>query len=288
MKITNKKIALFWYFAICLIVAAIAVLDFVIGGAVSLYMLYLLPIGFIGIYGNRLQGIFLSILSAGLWILVDYNLGTLSFEKSFSWVEITSRVILLIFIAYIIGSYRIAYQALLQQAYRDEKTGAYNYSAFLEIGSKYLKIISRSGDVASLAYFDMDNFKIINDTYGHSTGDKVLLQFSNIVMKHVRSSDLFARIGGDEFIVLFIGSDANQSRDILEKIKNEFNERMMTNNYPTTVSVGLIDITRSKNLEVMIMEADLMMYEAKSKGKNTINQGDGSRPLKKSPFPKLK
>lgn len=276
MKITNKKVALHWYFAIYLIVAAIALLDFKIGGMISLYMLYLLPIGFIGIYGNRLQAIMLSIVCGGVWILVDNSLGTLSFENSFSWVEIISRLILLIFIAYIIGSYRIAYQALLQQAYRDEKTGAYNYSAFLEIGTKYLKVVSRSNEVASLAYFDMDNFKIINDSYGHSTGDKVLLQFSNIVMKHVRSSDLFARIGGDEFIVLFIGSCADQSRDNLEKIKFEFNALMANNNYPTTVSIGLIDITRDKSLEVMIMEADLMMYEAKSKGKNTINQGDGS------------
>ncbi|VDN48002.1 conserved membrane protein of unknown function [Petrocella atlantisensis] len=276
MKITNKKVALHWYFAIYLIVATIALLDFKIGGMISLYMLYLLPIGFIGIYGNRLQAIMLSIVCGGVWILVDNSLGILSFENSFSWVEIISRLILLIFIAYIIGSYRIAYQALLQQAYRDEKTGAYNYSAFLEIGTKYLKVVSRSNEVASLAYFDMDNFKIINDSYGHSTGDKVLLQFSNIVMKHVRSSDLFARIGGDEFIVLFIGSDADQSRDNLEKIKFEFNALMANNNYPTTVSIGLIDITKDKSLEVMIMEADLMMYEAKSKGKNTINQGDGS------------
>lgn len=253
-----------------LIIIGIAFADILIGDVLSLYLLYIFPIVFLSFNDNRIQSMTAATLSSLLWIIVDYQLSSLNPSILFAGIECLSRIVIFELIAFFVGAYRRTYLALENQAYHDEKTGAYNYRAFLEIGTKELSLSRRTSIIASLAYFDMDNFKAINDIYGHSRGDEVLSVFSKIVRERIRNSDLFARIGGDEFVVLFLGSEALQTGPILDLIRTDFNKLMSTKGYPTTISIGIINITEDKDLDQMTKEADKLMYKAKDLGKNMI------------------
>lgn len=256
--------------AIYLLIMGIALADYLIGDLLSLYLLYIFPIIYLGLYSTRFQSILAALISCLLWIFVDFKLGYFTNGYMYSTIEFFSRLIIFESIAFSVSAYQQAYKALELQAFHDEKTGAYNYRAFLEVGYKELELAQRAEKVASLAYFDMDNFKSVNDNLGHVKGDEVLKIFSQIVSDSIRSSDLFARIGGDEFVVLFIGSTPQQSLPILSKIQKEFNETMKKDGHMTTVSIGVISTGNEKDLDKLTNAADLLMYQAKEEGKNKI------------------
>jgi len=118
----------------------------------------------------------------------------------------------------------------------------------------------------SIILFDIDNLKITNDTYGHSFGDKILVNFSNILLQSFRSEDIIARIGGDEFAVLLPRTNENSARKILERVYanlNEYNQNI--SNIPLHMSAGLVCVEKGESLKEMLIQADLLMYQEKTK-----------------------
>lgn len=257
-----------------ILILIIAGADYYIGDILSLYLLYLFPIVFLSFNDKRNISLIAAIFSSILWISVDYQLGSLQPSLIFASIESVSRIIIFTLSAFFISAYRQTHLILEQQAFRDEKTGVYNYRAFLEIGTKELSLISRTQQSATLAYFDMDNFKAINDQYGHSKGDQVLVTFTQLVTSIIRSSDIFARIGGDEFVILFLGSTTEQSLPQIELIQSNFNKTMKKEGFPTTISVGMLNVNNNDTLELVTQKADYLMYQAKEQGKNKIIRDD--------------
>jgi diguanylate cyclase (GGDEF)-like protein len=110
-------------------------------------------------------------------------------------------------------------QRLRTMAYRDVLTGLYNHRYFHEQLSHEIDRSVRYGQPLSVLLFDMDNFKKINDTYGHLVGDKFLSLVGQIVLKHVRSSDIGARYGGDEFAIILPNTNADEAMLIASKLE---------------------------------------------------------------------
>ena len=113
---------------------------------------------------------------------------------------------------------------------------------------------------------DMDNLKIINDTFGHDEGDRAIIETANILKKVFRSNDIVARIGGDEFAIVSPGLDSYSFKKIKEKIKNEFelwNENQ-DNQYKLSISLGFATFnTESFALSALLLEADKKQYKEK-------------------------
>ncbi len=162
---------------------------------------------------------------------------------------------------------------LKEKASRDHLTGLYNPRAFEGIFEQKIQETEKTQESFSLLMLDIDHFKMINDTHGHSAGDAVLSCFGDLLHHAVRSSDYCARKGGEEFIVLLNGCDAEQARQTAEKLRNliEQQEFQLPNGnlLKVTVSIGVstYPLTRA---DLLIDQADRALYRAKREGRNRV------------------
>ena len=160
-------------------------------------------------------------------------------------------------------------QLIYQQklALTDSLTGCYNRRFLEEFSSEYIKTLKREKYALSLMIIDIDDFKIINDSYGHDIGDKVLVDFSNIVRDCIRANDLFVRLGGDEFLILLLHTDKESSYMVAQKILTKI--KLYEEKYKFTVSIGISDMKEEDNsIDEILKRADNMLYIAKKDGKN--------------------
>ena len=162
---------------------------------------------------------------------------------------------------------------LTYQATHDELTGLMNRRAFEDKMRNILNNISPD-ETHTLCYFDLDRFKIINDTCGHIAGDNLLKILSESISKHVRRNDLFARLGGDEFGVVFLNCDTEKAAVLAEnirKIVSDIKFSWGSHDFEVGASIGIVPITHLQNLTQLMMTVDTACYVAKSKGRNRIH-----------------
>ena len=133
---------------------------------------------------------------------------------------------------------------------------------------------NRNNTLFSIISMDIDNLKIINDRYGHNYGDLFLKEFGLIIQATCRKTDIPARIGGDEFILLNSESDSNQAYALAQRILSEANARKIDikgEQISLSVSIGIAHYpTHGTTLDELLNKADKAMYEAKKNGKNQI------------------
>jgi diguanylate cyclase (GGDEF)-like protein len=127
---------------------------------------------------------------------------------------------------------------------------------------------------------DVDNFKYINDTYGHKIGDTILINLAQALQTHSRKTDIVCRYGGEEFIILLPNTNIHGAKSLADKIRAHIEECSLDINKETkvkfTVSVGVsqVDADKEKNFESAIKRADDALYEAKETGKNKVCLGE--------------
>lgn len=156
----------------------------------------------------------------------------------------------------------------------DSLTGLLCRRVFLEQSSHLLKIAKREGLCFSIAIMDLDKLKKINDKYGHITGDKTLVSFSNIAKLTCRESDLICRFGGDEFLFFLPNTSSEQAVNFSERFIDVLYEDTEHSNmgFSYTVSIGLATYPdlETENMEEIIVAADKALYQAKHHGGNQI------------------
>ncbi|MDG3086466.1 GGDEF domain-containing protein [Vibrio hannami] len=154
----------------------------------------------------------------------------------------------------------------------DSLTGVPNRRTFLKLTEEYFDLNEKNSSHVSLLVIDADNFKNINDTYGHPVGDKVLIEIANTIKLALRKGDYVARLGGEEFVVLLKETDREKAATIAERIRinvQKLNVYNLYKNVKCTVSIG--GATSSGHLlsfEELYHRADEAMYKAKSQGRN--------------------
>lgn len=121
-----------------------------------------------------------------------------------------------------------------------------------------------------LILFDIDNFKHVNDTFGHNAGDEVLVRIAQIVRSVMRSSDMFARWGGEEFLILQVEADFEDTVSLAERIRQTVKEATFKDVGQVTVSLGVARYENQENTESLVKKADDAMYHAKKEGKDTV------------------
>jgi diguanylate cyclase (GGDEF)-like protein len=150
---------------------------------------------------------------------------------------------------------------LKDQAYHDAGTGIYNRRFFEE----YMEQICREKQPVTLCYLDLDRLKYVNDYYGHAEGDSYIRRLVQNIQTRFRSTDLFARIGGDEFCLVLPGYCRNMAEEKLEQARLDFQDENQSG-YPAGFSYGVIEIDEEKagwELDRLVSEADCAMYEFK-------------------------
>ena len=172
-------------------------------------------------------------------------------------------------------------QQLIYLAEHDALTGLYNRHRFQDHLERTISASARSGGRFALLYFDLDEFKSINDSFGHRAGDTVLVRTAGEVASLVRGGEMFARLGGDEFAILVGVQRGDEPAQLAERVVHAISSipfRFRGSNFRLTASVGIAHFPEhGDNAEDLVAHADTAMYQAKDSGKNSWAVYDASR-----------
>ncbi|ULQ58899.1 GGDEF domain-containing protein [Brucepastera parasyntrophica] len=155
----------------------------------------------------------------------------------------------------------------------DSLTNIYNRQMFDRTFEKWIQAADSNGSSFSIIMFDLDNFKMLNDSLGHLTGDRVLIDCVEIVRSNLREGDIFARWGGEEFMVLLPRSDLRQASDVAERLRAAIEVYFNAKNIQITASFGATQFRQGDTTDSIIMRVDDNLYSAKEAGKNTVCAG---------------
>jgi diguanylate cyclase (GGDEF)-like protein len=157
----------------------------------------------------------------------------------------------------------------------DFQTKTFNHRYLINRLKEEFSRCVRYGRALSLLIYDIDNFKTINDNFGHQAGDVLLVKTSEIIAPRLRSDDVFARLGGDEFCILCPETSLEQILHLAERLRSMIGEANFTFGdwkLDVTVSIGAAELTSEiKSAEQLLSRADKALYEAKSQGKNKVS-----------------
>ncbi len=160
-------------------------------------------------------------------------------------------------------------QYLERRATFDPLTGILNRGSFQELFRR-LSSLELSYPMGFIV-FDLDNFKRVNDTYGHIVGDRVLQKVAKVVKKHIRRTDIFARWGGEEFVLLLPQTDLEGTRKVAEKLRRALEEvEIPPFGLKITASFGATEVLPGEGLKEVFERADKALYRAKALGKNRV------------------
>lgn len=171
---------------------------------------------------------------------------------------------------------------LAQLAYTDELTGLANRRNFFIQGRRHLKLGEASEQPSALLLVDVNNFKPINDTWGHAAGDDALRTIAKALTTLVRSDDLVARLGGDEFALLRRNTTRHELADLAAQFRQQLSQAPCEYNgvvLPLTISIGMSDTTQAASIEALLHISDMALYAAKEEHyRQTTIPGESSNP----------
>ena len=254
------------------LVAAVGLVDYVTGYEIALSLFYLLPIAFVTWSAGRTAGIALSLLGSGVWITADVAAGhTYSHPAIHVW-NTGIRLGFFLAVTLLVSSLRMALREAQTMARTDHLTGAVNARVFEEALDTEIERSRRYGRAFSVAYLDLDDFKAVNDRFGHAAGDRLLRALVDSIRPRLRRSDVIARLGGDEFAILFPETGADAARGVIEKIRGALDQDLRRDGREVTLSCGVITCERPPaSGETIVKMADDLMYDAKRAGKNDVH-----------------
>jgi diguanylate cyclase (GGDEF)-like protein/PAS domain S-box-containing protein len=195
------------------------------------------------------------------------------FLLTLSPVKKEERVIAVTVVSKDITEYKEMEEALRTLSLTDELTGLYNRRGFFTLTDQFLKLARRQKKGIFMLYADIDNLKEINDTFGHKEGDTALIETADILKKNYRESDIIARIGGDEFVVIPIGTTGDNIDIITSRFEKsvEIYNSKSKREYNLSLSYGLAyyDPENPCSIDELLIQADKTMYEHKRYKKNS-------------------
>jgi diguanylate cyclase (GGDEF)-like protein len=142
---------------------------------------------------------------------------------------------------------------------------------FCELADTELSRARRYERPLTIAYLDIDNFKLVNDRLSHATGDLLLKRVAESIRNNIRVIDTIARVGGDEFVTLFPETDPDTAKLVIERIQKGLRDVVQENKWPITFSIGALTcVTIPDSVEALVTAADRLMYSVKAAGKDTV------------------
>ncbi|MDX2507936.1 MAG: GGDEF domain-containing protein [Desulfobacterales bacterium] len=247
----------------------ISFIKYQIGPEWALSAFYIFPIILVTWYAGIGAGIFISFTSAISWLFADLMMVNLFSNPIIPYLNETFRLIVFLIITFIIFKLKTSLENQKQLAGTDPLTSVANRRAFYDFGNMELNKARRYQTPISFLYLDIDNFKKINDHFGHHIGDKLLRSVAETIKNSIRAIDLIVRFGGDEFGILLAETGAESAAQVVGKLKKKLIELVQDNGWPVTFSIGVATfINPPDRIDEMIDAADAQMYFAKQNGNN--------------------
>ena len=255
---------------LCL-VGLVGVVDYLTGFEISLSVFYLVPIGLVTWYGPRWAAFLVCGVSAFVLIAADYAFGS---AYSHWLIPVENGVVVLVFFlvtAWLLSALRFRLKHEATMARTDSLTQILNARAFNEVSDGLLRMADRTQRPLTMGYIDVDNFKAINDTEGHSAGDVVLQKVAERLTRSIRASDVVGRLGGDEFAVLMPETGTDGAHVAFAKIMQELKDDAAEHGWPIGFSIGVAVFPKAPStVDEMVRVADGRLCTGPSRpGKTT-------------------
>ncbi|MHB0947720.1 MAG: GGDEF domain-containing protein [Gemmatimonadaceae bacterium] len=256
---------------------AFGILDYATGWVLSFAAFYLIPVAICAGYVSRRAGMVAAVLSTVTWAVANRLAGELTPLPIAVW-NATTRLLFFGSFAWLLSELRSAMEQLGAALERERElsrvdplTGIQNAQGFREVATHELRRAARYRRDVGIVFLDLDDFKRVNDTWGHATGDEVLREVATLLAGNLRQSDTVARMGGDEFAILLPETDEPAARVIVEKLQRRLLERFTARQWPVSVSVGaVVAHAPNQSVDQLLQAADGLMYGVKRRGKNGV------------------
>lgn len=262
-----------WFvvFAGFAMIALIGEIDYLSGYEVSFFIFYALPVMLVAWYCGTFLGYGLGVIAILTWICVDQASGhTYSHEWILFWNSAV-RLIFFLLAAYLMADIRLRLMRESMLAHVDGLTGCLNAYTFNEKCDTLLPLSYRFRQPITLGFIDLDDFKHVNDTLGHSEGNRVLKAVAETMRGYIRKTDIVGRMGGDEFAILLPNTDLDNARIVFDDLRNRLLEDVRNNGWTTGFSIGVVVFfDHAISTDKAIGMADALMYRVKKGGKNNV------------------
>ncbi len=269
LEYSPKIVAVLWGIFILIFIGLI---DFKINLDISFSIFYLLPIVIPSWFVSKEVGLLMAVLSAWTESIANLTLVYLdSISLSFCW-NASVKISWYLIVSYLIYKLRSGLDREQELARIDDKTGVANKRLFFELSRLEVKKANRYRHPLTVVYMDIDDFEKINRELSYAIGDKILQVAAETIKSNIRETDIIARIGGDEFIILLPGNGYESAQTVIYRLQKELLLIMDNNDWPVTFSIGAVTFINPPNsVEEMIQCADRLMYLVKTNGKNQLN-----------------
>jgi len=255
-----------------LAVATIGVFDWATGIDLRVYPLYFVPVSLVCWRLGRRAGVAFAALSAVVWEVANALAGMDRAGIAVLAWNTTVQLLSFLFIALLMAELHDRLDREKALARTDALTGLPNASALRERAELEVERARRWRRPLSIAFVDLDDFKAVNDTLGHATGDEVLRAAAAALQSALRSTDLAARVGGDEFVLLLPETDEAGARTVLEGARDRVEEAMRKGRWAVGASIGSATSDSPRDAADLLREADARMYAVKKARKDDVRQ----------------
>jgi len=252
-------------------ILAIAALDFFSGTEIRVFPLYYGPIALAAWVFGQNTSLLASSASAAGWLLANQLAGQ-QYSHPAIWVlntvvQGTSFAIIAVLVSYL----RVTLLRERGLSRIDGLSGLMNHRAFYAESDRILRLCRRARRPVTLAYLDLDDFKLVNDRFGHLAGDDLLRDVAQALQSTLRASDLTARLGGDEFAVLLPELGSDEAAQALHRLHGSINHAARAASTIVSVTIGAVTIIAPPpDVDTLVRLADAAMYAAKKEGKNRV------------------
>lgn len=262
------------------LVVCLGVVDYLTGTEISLAVFYLLPVLWTAWLAGRQAGIAVSVAGAATWLAMDLLAGATYSHPAIPYWNATTRFLFFLAVAVLLSALKSKVEFEETLARKDVLTGAINVRFFTELANMEIDRSRRYQRPFTMLYIDADNFKAVNDQFGHNTGDDLLRLLAQVMEREVRATDIVARLGGDEFAILLLETGYEPAQQVIRKVRQHLADSMAENGWPVTFSIGAVTFTvPPDSVDAMIRQADDLMYVAKRSGKDMVKHIEiGSAP----------